>query len=268
MVGVTSGSKGVAMAQPGQGFEAELQERAARAVPAGAVMRIGPWWLRHAPGCSWWIGSVLPHGGADSTRAELEALIRAAEAYTAERGIPTMLQMTPGAVHPDLDAVLEARGYERQASVSLQTATTADVLALAPRGALRVRLDERPTREWFDVWHSVAGGDPDPQWRLLRRIASERVAYASVELGDEPVAVGRAVAEDGWAGVFGMATRPQARGKGAAAAVLAALADWAAVNAAPYMYLQVEHENTGAMRLYGRVGFGELVPFHFRVKAR
>ena len=177
--------------------------------------------------------------------------------------------MTPGAVSPDLDALLEARGFEPQASVSLQTATTSEVLAqaLAPRGSLRVRLDEKPTRTWFEAWHSVVGGDPDPQWRLLRRI-EERTAYASVELGDQTIAVGRSVAEAGWAGVFGMATRPEARGRGAAGAVLAALADWAAVNDAPRMYLQVEHENEGAMRLYGRMGFSELVPFSFRVKQR
>jgi N-acetylglutamate synthase len=251
-----------------QSPEAELQERAARAVPAEYGMRAGQWWLRHAPGCSWWIGSVLPHG-AGASRTELETLISVAEAYTAERDIPTLMQMTPGAVSPDLDALLEARGYARQASVSLQTATTSEVLALAraPHGPLRVRIDKQPTRTWFEAWHSVVGGDPDPQWRLLQRI-EQRTAYASVELGDETVAVGRAVAEGGWAGVFGMATRPEARGKGAAGAVLAALADWAAVNDAPRMYLQVEHENEGAMRLYGRVGFRELAPFSFRVKER
>jgi GNAT superfamily N-acetyltransferase len=248
------------------GLEAELQERAARGAPAEHVTRAGRWWLRHAPGCSWWLGSVLPHG-VTASRAELEDLIAAAEAYTAERDIPTLMQMTPGAVSPDLDALLDARVYERQASVSLQTATTSQVLALAPRGSLRVRLDEQPTRAWFEAWHSVAGGDPDPQWRLLRRI-EQRTAYASVELGDETVAVGRSVAEAGWAGVFGMATRPEARGKGAAGAVLAALADWAAVNDAPRMYLQVEHENEGAMRLYGKVGFSELAPFSFRVRRR
>ncbi|MEY9860348.1 GNAT superfamily N-acetyltransferase [Catenulispora sp. GAS73] len=249
----------------------ELQERAARAVPAEYVTRIGSWWLRHAPGCSWWIGSVLPHMPYGSTsvssRAELDGLISAAEAYTAERGIPTLMQMTPGAVPPELDAILAARGYERQVSVSLQTATTSEVLALAPTGSLRVRLDEEPTREWFDVWHGITGGDPDPKWRLLRRI-EEPSAYVSVELGDETVAVGRAVAEAGWAGVFNMATRPEARGKGAAGAVLAALAGWAAANDVPWMYLQAEHENETAMRLYGRVGFSELVPFYFRVLER
>lgn len=246
------------------GLEAELQERAARAVPAEHGTRAGQWWLRHAPGCSWWIGSVLPHG-TEASRTELEDLISVAEAYTAERGIPTLMQMTPGAVSPDLDALLEARGYERQASVSLQTAMTSQVLALAPTGSLRTQLDEQPTRAWFQAWHDVVGGDPDPQWRLLQRI-QERTAYASVELGEETVAVGRCVAEAGWVGVFGMATRPEARGKGAAGAVLAALADWAAVNDAPRMYLQAEHENESAMRLYGRAGFSELAPFYFRTK--
>ncbi|MBS2538716.1 GNAT family N-acetyltransferase [Catenulispora sp. NF23] len=252
---------------------AELQERAARAVPAEFGERVGGWWLRHAPGCSWWIGSVLPHGGHEASQAELEALIAAAEAYTAERGIPTLLQMTPEAVPPRLDALLAARGYERQVPVSLQTATTSEVLALAQRGSergpergsLRVRLDKHPTREWFEAWSAVVGGDPEPRWRLLQRI-TEAGAYASVELGDETVAVGRAVAEDGWAGVFNMATRPEARGKGAAGAVIAALADWAAVNDAARMYLQVEQENEGAVRLYARVGFSEMFPFYFRVK--
>jgi GNAT superfamily N-acetyltransferase len=249
-------------------LEAELQERAARAVPAEFGERIGGWWLRHAPGCSWWIGSVLPHGAAIGSRAELESLVAAAERYTAQRDVPALLQMTPGAVHPDLDALLEARGYERQASVSLQTAVTSEVVALAPRAeALRVRLDDQPTREWFEAWHSVVGGDPDPQWRLLRRV-EERAVYAGVELGAETIAVGRAVADTGWAGVFSMATHPEARGKGAAGAVLAALADWAAVNGAPRMYLQVEHENEGAVRLYGRLGFRELAPFYFRVGHR
>lgn len=45
-------------------------------------------------------------------------------------------------------------------------------------------------------------------------------------IGNGVVAVGRVVADEGWAGVFGMATLPRARGKGAGRSVLAALADW------------------------------------------
>lgn len=253
------------MAEETTGLEAGLQERVARAVPAEHTERFGGWWLRHAPGCSWWVASVLPHGG--TSPAELEERIEAAEAYCAARGVPTLVQMTPGVFAEPLDRLLEARGYERQASVSFQIAQTADVLARAPRGgALQVRLEERLTREWFDVLQSVVGGDAEARWKLVQRV-EERAAYASVLLGDEPVGVGRAVVETGWAGIYNMATLPAARGKGAASTVLGALADWAAVNDAERMYLQVEHENEGAARIYERVGFSELTPFYFRVRA-
>jgi GNAT superfamily N-acetyltransferase len=88
------------------------------------------------------------------------------------------------------------------------------------------------------------------------RALQERAARALI--GDDVVAVGRAVADTGWAGVFGMATLPPARGKGAARAVPAALADWAGADEADRMYLQVERDNTPVRRLYERTGFTEL----------
>lgn len=54
-------------------------------------------------------------------------------------------------------------------------------------------------------------------------------AYACATDGDKVVAVGRAVADEGWAGV----------------------------------YLQVESGNTAAFRLYGRAGFTEC-GYHYR----
>ncbi|GFE18310.1 hypothetical protein Sgleb_63570 [Streptomyces glebosus] len=41
-----------------------LQERAARALPAEYVEEVAGWRLRHSPSCSWWVGTVLPHGVA------------------------------------------------------------------------------------------------------------------------------------------------------------------------------------------------------------
>jgi N-acetylglutamate synthase len=89
-------------------------------------------------------------------------------------------------------------------------------------------------------------------------------AYACTMIGDDVVAVGRAVADAGWVGVFGMATLPQARGKGAANSVLAALAGWAGAHEADRMYLQVERDNIPALRLYDRAGFSEICGYHYR----
>ena len=239
-----------------------LQERAARALPAEQVEVVDGWWLRHAPSCAWWVGTVLPHGAARP--GELVRRVALAEEFYAARAAAARFQISPPACPERLDAVLAKRGYHRQSLASLQVASTARVLEQVPAGSLRVRLDDRPARAWFEVWHAVHGhGDSRAERDMLGRV-QRPCAYACVMIGDDVVAVGRAVADTGWAGVFSMATLPQARGKGAARTVLAALAGWAGTHEAGRMYLQVERDNMPALRLYERTGFSEICGYHYR----
>lgn len=243
-----------------------LQERAARAMPAEVVEDEAGWWLRHAPRCAWWVSAVLPHGPAGPD--ELARRVAATERFYAARGAVPRFQLSPVACPPDLDALLADRGYRHDTPASLQIAATAEVAQAPPAGPLRVALDDRPTTAWIDTWHAVGhGGDPDAERDLLARV-DRPSCYASGYLGPDVVAVGRAVADDGWAGVFSMATLPRARGQGAGRRVLAALAAWAASQGADGMYLQMEPANTAALRLYGRAGFTELCAYHYRVAAR
>lgn len=233
---------------------AGLQERAARALPAEHDEHADGWWLRAAPSCSWWVGTTLPHGDGD-----LEARVDRAEKFYRGHGLDTRIQISP-AGPAGLDELLAARGYRRGGRLSLRTAATAQVRAGTP-GSLPVTVDERPTPEWFAVWHAIHG--QDGEWDLLGRV-DRRSAYASVTVGGEVIAIGRSVADDGWAGLFGMATLPAARGRGAAGAILTALADWAAGQRADHMYLQVESMNEAATRLYARAGFREACEYHYR----
>jgi GNAT superfamily N-acetyltransferase len=250
-----------------------LQEKAARALPAEQVEDVEGWWLRHAPGCSWWVGTVLPHSDASHAShasharpGDLARRVVGAEEFYAGRGVAARFQICPPACPEGLDTVLAQRGYRRHGLMSLQVASTTRVLEQVRPGSLRVRLDDRPTRAWFEAWRAVHGrhgGDSRSEWDMLGRVRRPS-AYACAVIGDDVVAVGRAVADTGWAGVFGMATLPQARGKGAARGVLAALADWAAAQAAGRMYLQVERDNIPALRLYGRTAFREICGYHYR----
>jgi GNAT superfamily N-acetyltransferase len=239
-----------------------LQERAARALPAEHSTKVEGWRLRHAPNGAWWVGSVLPHG--DARPGELVRRVVAAEEFYAGHGAVARFQISPGACPDGLDAVLAARGYRRECPMSLQVASTARVVEQAA-GPLRVRLDDHPTRGWLDVWHAVHhSGNPQPEWNLLGRVEPP-CAYASAMVGDDVVAAARAVADTGWVGVFGMATLPEARGKGAARTVLGALASWASAHEAGCMYLQVERDNIPALRLYARTGFREVCGYHYRI---
>jgi N-acetylglutamate synthase len=240
-----------------------LQEKAARALPAEHVEHVGGWWLRHSTSCAWWVGTVLPH--ADAEPDELVRRVVGAERFYAGYGKAARFQISPRACPAALDSQLAKYGYRYDSPMSLQVAATTQVLEQAPRDSLRVRLDDDPTSAWFEVWHAVHGHDSDcrTEWNILARVQRPS-AYASAMTGDGVVAVGRAVADDGWAGVFGMATLPHARGKGTARSVLAALADWAGAHQADHLYLQVECDNIPALRLYQRTGFGELCGYHYR----
>lgn len=186
------------------------------------------------------------------------------EQFYARYGVPARFQLCPDCP-PALDSELAGRGYARQCPMSLQTTTAEQVAARLRPPAPRLCVDDGPTTRWFDVWRAVHApdADPDPEWRLLARVGRP-TAYVSVLERGEAVAVGRVVTERGWSGVFGMATLPRARGRGAATAVLAAMAHWAREQAAPRMYLQIEAGNVPALRLYASAGFVELFGYHYR----
>ena len=205
-----------------------LLERAARATPATEEDRTSGWWIRHTDGNDWWSGAVLAH---DDGRF-IERIERA-ERFYAERHAVARFQICPGCP-PGLDDVLAARGYRWAAPVSLL------IREAGP-------LDARP----------AAGLDV----RLRAELTS---AYVTVSADRGPVAIGRAVADDGWTGVFGMATAPGARRRGAARLVLAAIAGWARRQDAPRLYLQVEQSNAAARRVYAAAGFTELATYHYR----
>ncbi|WBB61174.1 GNAT family N-acetyltransferase [Streptomyces sp. WMMC500] len=246
-----------------------LQERAARALPAELVAYADGWWLRHHRGSSWWVGSVLPHGPEEPAGpAELLRRVAHAEEFYARHERAALFQITPAACPAGLDDLLAGRGYRRAHPVSLQAAAVAGVPAQPTGGRLRARTEDRPVDAWFGVWHAVHGRDAAPAAAggLLERVAGPS-AYARVLDGEETVAVGRAVADTGWAGVFAMATLPAARGRGAGGRVLGALAGWAGAHGAARLYLQVERDNPAALRLYARAGFRELCTYHYRTAA-
>ena len=169
---------------------------------------------------------------------------------------------------PGLDAALAHRGYGFDSVVSLQVATTRTIADRGTAPLVQVDLNDRLNEQWFELLIAAQGPDVDsaPEWRLLRRVDG-RSAYATVSAFDHPVAVGRAVVDTGWVGVFNMATLPAARKKGAASAVLAALAEWAISQGSEQMYLQAERTNAAALNLYRRAGFEELCTYHCRTAA-
>jgi predicted GNAT family acetyltransferase len=83
--------------------------------------------------------------------------------------------------------------------------------------------------------------------------------------GDAPVACGSLALEGKLAGIFGMVTAAEHRGRGIASAIVAKLLDDARAADAETAYLQVEADNVPARRAYSKFGFKDCYAYWYRV---
>jgi GNAT superfamily N-acetyltransferase len=112
---------------------------------------------------------------------------------------------------------------------------------------------------WPAVFETVTGSVNDLS--VINRIGPESVLLTKTAQG-----LGLAVTEDGWTGIYCMATHADHRRKGVATAVLAAAVRWSLDCGAPQLYLQVEEDNLPARALYEGLGFTQSHSYHYRVR--
>ncbi|MCG8351320.1 MAG: GNAT family N-acetyltransferase [Chloroflexales bacterium] len=242
-----------------------LEELAGNAWPAAIVQVIDGWRLRFNWGVTRRANSTWPNVACGLY--DLDAKLDLVEDWYALRGLPARYQICPASQPPDLDAILAERGYRLDARTCVQTAALATVLqhttsSLAASVAVTATFDAA----WFDTYcqaEQVTASTAEERRNILGRV-SPPTGYALLSIAGQPAAIGLGVAERGWIGVFCMATRPAFRRRGAATAVLHALAQWGQQRQATQMYLQVMEQNAPARTAYELAGFTTLYHYHYR----
>lgn len=248
-----------------------LEEVAANAVAATTVQLVDGWLLRVWPDAPFRrTNSVLPiHGTAHG----LAARIAVVEDFYQRRGMPVRYQIGPVVEPPALEEQLAARGYVIEATTLVLTAPVADVLGALPSGettGMGIAVADTIDDAWVAAYARAHGDDAAQAdrvaayGRLLARLGPRGAAAAALAPADEVVAAGFVVVERGWGGIFGMGTRPEARRRGVARAILRALATRAAGLGAARLYLQVEADNAAALALYAAAGFDRAYGYHYR----
>jgi N-acetylglutamate synthase len=228
-----------------------------RAWPAPETVVIGGWRARFADGITRRANSVLP----DAEPADVDAAIAAVERAYAERGLPPTFQITPAAQPSDLDSRLADRGYRVDGPTRVLVAT--GQMSPARRHADATVTDE-PSEAWMDLWWLVDGrGDSATRAVAHTILTGVPALYGSIMDDSGVVAVGRVAPFDGWAGVYCMAVRPDARRRGLGAAMLRMLGGAAGGRR---LWLQVLADNGAAHALYASAGFTPAFAHHYRVR--
>ncbi|WP_051796940.1 GNAT family N-acetyltransferase [Catenuloplanes japonicus] len=218
-----------------------IERIAASSWPAAETEERDGWLLRHTPG----VGrrrsnSALPVGAP---------AVPSMEAFYDARQAPAVAQIAPADQHPELDALLESRGYALDGRTFVLTAP-----AVALTSDLEVtRHDDRAS--WEPLFAAITGDVSSMP--VIARIDAPAAVFTVATAG-----LALAVTVDGWTGVFCMFTAPAHRRRGIATALLAAIGAWAP---GP-LYLQVEDGNTAARALYARAGFTLSHRYHYRTR--
>ncbi|MEU5882135.1 GNAT family N-acetyltransferase [Spirillospora sp. NPDC047279] len=245
----------------GANADLNVDDLVAAAWPAPYSQNIGGWVLRHAAGVTKRANSVLPAGDP----GPLDTSIDQVERFYAGLGQPAVFSVTGRARPAGLDERLAARGYARV------DPTLAMIRELdGPPGVARdgagapdgVVVGGEPSREWLDLWWSVDGRYPEQLPMAEKILTGVSAGYAMLD----GVAAGRAVPQGEWLGIYAMAVAPEARRRGLARRVLAALLDWGHARGCRRAYLLVVEGNTAARALYDGAGFTVAGGYHYRVK--
>jgi len=246
---------------------ATIQEVAGNAWPASIVQVVDGWRLRTTPGVeARRSNSVLPI--VDGGRLTLEKKLAVVDEFYAERGNPVRFELSPAAVPEGLEDVLAARGFEVELEIDIMVGDLDEVALRSEKpGGPQVRVDEEPGEAWLDTMLGVTarGERGTLKAAVLDRIAPP-ARYASVADGDRTIAVGMSVREREWLGIFSMATLPEARRRGAARAILHALASTGLREGASRAYLQTDIGNTVSHALYEGIWFETAYRYHYRVR--
>ena len=237
-----------------------LETLAAYAWPAGETAALDGWVLRFNHGVTRRANSVLPLRNLST--APLEQQIEAAERYYRDHDLPPRFQITKAVQPSNLDDILEQRGYVIEAPVNIQVASIDGFHPCKKPADGDVTLLDKPNEEWAEIYTTGFGR------KVLPPIPAEehgQAIYPVFQNDDgETLAIGMGFLSDGWMGIFGMQTRPQHRGCGVGSALLMVFAAWGEQHGAHGLYLQLEHGNHGAARLYQRAGFKTVYGYHYR----
>lgn len=166
-----------------------------------------------------------------------------------------------------VELALESNGYETQALTQAMLLNLAD--RVHPRTANVLQNSAAvDTSSWLRSWYELTARSDASlavHEAMLSSLHSPHIFLLGHDREQALLSSGMAVLTGDALGLFGIATAIDRRQQGHATALLQDLLDWASARGARYAYLQVEASNTGAIKLYRKLGFETLYSYWYRV---
>jgi GNAT superfamily N-acetyltransferase len=262
------------------------EELAMNAWPALQTLLYDGWMLRFASGYTRRSNSIAP---LYPSTLPVDEKIRFCEAFYRERGLEVIFKLTSACQPADLDTLLESKGYLMDATTSFQVldlrgwhisepsanlasanlaSTNLASTMLSSAMLLDAILESDLTPAWLSAYcrMSQVADKNLPVLEQMLRVIVPTHCFARINAGDETIACGLGVLQNGNVGLFDIVVDPGYRQRGIGEKLVRSVLDWAAGQGAHCSYLQVMLNNPPALRLYARLGYREIYRYWYRVK--
>jgi GNAT superfamily N-acetyltransferase len=240
-----------------------IEEASLNAWPALQLKLYDGWLLRYAKGYTKRANSV---NVLFASTIDLPDKIAACARFYAGKGVPSVFRLTSFNAPPGLDQLLEQRGYSR---IDETHVLSLDLAGRRASGESAVILRDDRLPDWLNSYARLSRSTLEHQQihgEILDAIPAGR-NLVSLAVDGKIVSCGLGVREGDYIGLFDLVTDPEERNKGYGSVLIGCLLERAATDGARIAYLQVVASNSGARRLYERLGFRELYRYWYRMLA-
>ncbi len=241
----------------------QFEMMSSRMWPARESEELNGWVLRANQGITWRANSVLPLHW--SGNVELSEAIKIAIEFYEQRDLSPIFKLTRASLPPELDLVLEKRGFTREKDTYVMTAPIEALTSVKPK--VNVIVKETLTPEWIEAYNAgnrYAKMELRVRLEIMDRIRAKK-GFALAKIGNKVAGVGLGVMEAEWVGLFAIWTIPQFRRRGVGRAVSQAIGLWAKNQGVRKAFLQVQAENRPAIGLYKSIGFRTIYTYWYRI---
>lgn len=180
--------------------------------------------------------------------------------YFSSKGLPFNWQVDPGNTPPDLQERLERHGLERSETPGMAVVLDDVRIPETSEGFRRERVETLEQNERFARLLVHAYGIPEFAEETMIKIYEENGIRSDLRhyigyYDDAPVATSSVLYSDGVAGIFNVATLPEARGKGMGSRITAA----PLIDARERGYtISILHSSKMGYNVYRRLGYEEI----------
>jgi GNAT superfamily N-acetyltransferase len=167
-----------------------------------------------------------------------------------------------------LDSCLQRRSYRAEGETHVMTIPYLSFpiypIAIGPESCAEFSLSN-----WLEIYYGIGelpGVEREIHGRILEKLPADSCLLAVLDESGQPLCCGFGAVVGRSVGLYNIVTRSDVRGKGYATQLIRKLLAWAADKEVEYAYLQVETNNSPAVKLYQKLGFEVCYSYWYRTR--